>query len=90
MLTKTDTYFLGYRLSIDDGIAIESRWWEIFRRLGWRKPRIKYVVEKGTVLLAKGFGTMIVRREDMEALLHDPDFPRPEPRLPEVHRANFH
>lgn len=78
-IEQSNTYFLGYRIFIDDGVIIKPRWWEILRRLGLRKKRHTYTVPKGNVLLSKQNYFMTVRREDMDDLFNHPDFPRPEP-----------
>ena len=80
MITKTDTYFMGYRLMIDRGVILKPKWYDLPRRLGFRKLVKQYTVPKGSVILGNDLGFMTVRDEDYHDLVNNPDFPRPEPR----------
>lgn len=80
MIEKTGTYFLGYRILIDHGVALKPRWWDLPRRFGWRAPEYHFTTPLGSVLLSDDFGRMTVRVTDYKDLLSNPDFPRPKPR----------
>lgn len=82
MITKTDTYFLGYRILIDEGVALKPRWWDLPRLLRLRKRKLTYATPSWSVVLTKNNRFMTVRQEDYHALLHEPDFPRPPKRDP--------
>ena len=80
MIEKTDTYFIGFRVMIDRGVIHKPKWYDLPRRLGFRKRVKQYTTPKGSVLLSKENHFMTVRDEDFYDLLNSPDFPRPEPR----------
>ncbi len=80
MIERTGTYFLGYRILIDHGVALKPRWWQIFKRLGWAGPEYTFTTPLGSVILSKENRFMTVRSTDYQDLLSSPDFPRPEPR----------
>ena len=82
MIERTGTYFLGYRILIDYGVALKPRWWQIFKRLGWAKPEYHFTTPLGSVILSKERGFMTVRVTDYADLLNSPDFPRPPKRDP--------
>lgn len=80
MIERTGTYFLGYRILIDHGVALKPRWYDLPRRLGLRAWVMHFTTPEGNVLLSDGMRFMTVRVTDYQDLLSSPDFPRPEPR----------
>lgn len=73
MIRKTRTYFMGYRLLIDQGVNLKPRWYDLPRRLGFRKPYRHYTTPKGAVILGNEGNPdrfMTVRDEDHNALIN--------------------
>ena len=73
---------MGYRLMIDVGVILKPKWYDLPRRLGFRKRVKQYTTPKASVLLSNENRFMTVRDEDYNALLNSPDFPRPPKRDP--------
>jgi len=78
MIRKTSTYFMGYRLLIDQGVMLKPRRYDLPRRLGFRKLVKHYTVPKGSVIVGSDRRFITVRDEDADELFNNPDFPTPE------------
>ncbi len=73
MITKTKTYFMGFRLLIDEGVNLKPRWYDLPRRLGFRKRYRHYTCPKGAVIIGNEGSPdrfMTVRDEDYNALIN--------------------
>jgi hypothetical protein len=71
MLEKSNTYFMGYRLLIDHGVALKPRWWDIPRRLGWSKSEIYFTTPVGSVIIDNLNRCMTVRQINLNDLLNN-------------------
>lgn len=82
MITKTETYFMGFHLMLDSGVFLKPKWYDLPRRFGLRNRYRHYTCPKGAVMIGNEGSPdcfMTVRDEDYNALINS-NIPVPEPK----------